>query len=153
MKSLLVPLLRCPACRGTLRLDAHDVRALAPTQQEIITGSLDCGECGKRYAIDDGIPRLLAASSHERERRWTASRFGYLWAQSAPDSEPFDSSYHFEKLESAVALPAPRGTILDAGCGEGKDLANVARRPGVDGIGVELSDSGVATSYARTRAL
>jgi SAM-dependent methyltransferase len=151
MKSRLVSLLRCPACRGCLRLDAPDI---APTHDaEVLTGSLDCRRCGKRYAIEAGIPRLLAASAHETERRWTASRFGYLWARSSPRPESEMRPYHFEKIEAAVALALPRGIILDAGCGEGKDLENVARRSGLDVVGVELSDGGAATSYARTREL
>ena len=150
MKFRLVPLLRCPACRASLGLDARDVRGLG-AEQEVIAGSLQCAGCGKQYAIDDGIPRLLAASAYETERRWTASRFGYMWARAAPEPPAETRRYHFETLETTVPLPPVRGTILDAGCGEGIDLVNVARRPGVEVIGVELSDGGVGTSYARTR--
>jgi SAM-dependent methyltransferase len=153
MKSRLVPLLRCPACRSTLQLDAGRTHRDDADAQDIVSGSLECAACGKRYAVDDGIPRLLAASAQESERRWTASRFGYLWAQSSPRPSTELEPYHFEKLEAAVRLTPARGTILDAGCGEGKDLANVARRPGVEVVGVELSDGGVATSETRTRAL
>ena len=148
MKSRLVPLLRCPSCRGGLRLDTRAVQG-----DEIISGALTCEGCAKRYAVDAGIPRLLAASAHETERRWTASRFGYLWAQSSPEPAPEARPYHFEKLQAAVALPPPRGLILDAGCGEGVDLANVARHAGVEIVGAELSDGGAATSYGRTRRL
>jgi SAM-dependent methyltransferase len=122
-------------------------------KREIISGSLECVACGKRYAVEGGVPRLLTASAREIERRWTASRFGYLWSQSPAGTPATTESYHFEKLEAAVALPPARGTILDAGCGEGRDLANVARRTGVEVIGVELSDGGVVTSYARTHDL
>jgi SAM-dependent methyltransferase len=120
---------------------------------EISTGTLTCTTCGKGYAIDAGIPRLLTASVHERERRWTASRFGYLWSQSSPALATEPTAYHFEKIHATVPLPRVRGAILDAGCGDGIDLANVARRDGVDVIGVELSDGGAATSHARTRDL
>jgi SAM-dependent methyltransferase len=119
----------------------------------VIAGTLDCEGCGKSYAVDAGIPRLLAASAHETERRWTASRFGYLWAQSSPAPTTEIRPYHFEKIHAVVVLPPVQGMILDAGCGDGVDLANVARRPGVEAVGVELSDGGVATSYARTRHL
>lgn len=150
MKSRLVPLLRCPACRGTLRLETREP---AGPELEVTAGTLTCARCGKGYAIDAGIPRLLTASAHERERRWTASRFGYLWSQSSPALAAEAGPYHFEKLATTVRLPPVRGTILDAGCGDGIDLANVARRGGVDVIGVELSDGGAATSHARTRGL
>jgi SAM-dependent methyltransferase len=153
MKSGLVPLLRCPSCRGGLQLDARDVRQGGGHDAEVIAGSLACEACGKSYAVDAGIPRLLAASAHETERRWTASRFGYLWAQSSPELASEPRPYHFEKIQAAVVLPPLRGRVLDAGCGEGIDLANVARHAGVEAIGVELSEGGAATSYARTRHL
>jgi SAM-dependent methyltransferase len=149
MKSRLVALLRCPVCRGELRLDTPELEPAAP-DPEIISGALTCVGCGRAYAIEGGIPRLLAASAHERERRWTASRFGYLWSRSsARAAEP--TSYHFERIHATVPLPPPRGTILDAGCGDGIDLANVARRGDAVVVGVELSDGGTATSYARIR--
>src|SRR6266849_7080907 len=147
MKPHLVPLLGCPSCRGRLQLDGRD------GDGEVISGTLQCAACGKTYRVDGGIPRLLTTSAHEEERRWTASRFGYLWAQSAPEAALEGATYHFEKIQGAVALPPPRGTILDAGCGEGIDLVNLSRHRGVEVVGVELSDGGAATSYARTRAL
>ena len=118
-------------------------------------GSLECRGCATRFPITDGIPRLLttAAAAVEHERTWTASRFGYLWSQSSVRAAEEPRAYHYEKIEAAVALPKPSGLVLDAGCGEGVDLANVAARPGVEIVGVELSDGGAATSFARTRAL
>jgi SAM-dependent methyltransferase len=152
MKSRLVALLRCPVCRRELRLDTDDLRPGAP-DQEVTSGTLTCVGCGKAYPVTAGIPRLLAASAHERERRWTASRFGYLWSHSSPDLATEPSSYHFEKVLATVPLPPVRGMILDAGCGDGIDLTNVARRDGVEVVGVELSEGGVATAYARSRHL
>jgi SAM-dependent methyltransferase len=43
--------------------------------------------------------------------------------------------------------------VLDAGCGDGIDLASQALRDGVEAVGVELSDGGCAASYLRTRDL
>jgi SAM-dependent methyltransferase len=149
MKSRLVRLLRCPACRSDLRLATHSSSA-ATGEDEVVSGALTCEACGNRYAVETGVPKLLAPSAHESERRWTASRYGYLWAQASlasTDARPF----HFEKIQAAVALPPVRGAVLDAGCGEGKDLANIARRTDVEVVGVELSAGGVAKAYARTR--
>jgi SAM-dependent methyltransferase len=153
MKSRLVALVRCPECRSTLHLDGRDVDDAAGP--EVITGTLRCTGCARSYPVVDGIPRLLATVSadHDTERRWTASRFGYLWSRAGPRATDGGSAYHFEKLQTAVHLPSPGGLVLDAGCGEGIDLVNVARSPGVEVVGVELSDGGCATSYARTRRL
>lgn len=152
MKSRLVRMLRCPACRGELQLHAGERDS---SDGQVMSGALRCDGCGKSYALTDGIPRLLAgaASALEQERRWTASRFGYLWSRStaAPTAAP--APYHFEKIQAAVGLPPASGLVLDAGCGEGVDLENVGRRPGVEMVGVELSDGGVAASFARTRRL
>jgi SAM-dependent methyltransferase len=155
MKSRLARLLRCPGCRGNLRLEAHDTERGGAGDPHVLTGRLQCEGCGKDYAISGGIPRLLgvAARSLDEERRWTASRFGYLWSQSTPQAASQPQPYHFEKIQATVDLPAPRGLVLDAGCGEGIDLENVARQPGAEVVGVELSDGGAATSFARTRHL
>lgn len=155
MKPRLVSLLRCPACRAGLRLEAPQ-RAEAADTGEVTAGRLHCTDCGTSYAVEEGVPRLLGpvATHDESERRWTASRFGYLWSRSrpAPTAAPAPS-YHFEKIQAALSLGAPRGLVLDAGCGDGVDLANVARPGGAEVIGVELSDGGCAASFARTRAL
>src|SRR2546427_134635 len=53
----LLPLLRCPECRVSLALEA----AWRTDGGEIIEGALACG-CGQRYAVIDGVPRMLPAS-------------------------------------------------------------------------------------------
>ena len=82
----------------------------------------------------------------------TAVRFGCLWSHSDPDedSEP-GRPYHFEKMAAALGLEVPRGLVMDAGCGDGVDLSGHADRPGVESIGVELSDGGCEASAARVR--
>ena len=51
------------------------------------------------------------------------------------------------ELRGDLALVAdivePRSRVLDVGCGEGELLAHLARAKGVDGRGIELSQSGV----------
>jgi SAM-dependent methyltransferase len=54
-------------------------------------------------------------------------------------------------MAATLELGAPRGVVLDAGCGDGLDLVNHASRPGVEVIGVDLSDGGCQTSAARIR--
>jgi SAM-dependent methyltransferase len=55
-------------------------------------------------------------------------------------------------MEEDLSLPPFNGLILDAGCGDGIDLANLARRAGVEIVGVELSDGGCWTSFERSFA-
>lgn len=52
-------------------------------------------------------------------------------------------------MQTAVHAPPFRGLILDAGCGDGVDLATTGLTEGCRVVGVELSDGGVRASAAR----
>ena len=47
-------ILACPVCKGELELSVEE-----ENEQEIVTGSLYCPNCSKRYPIVDTIPNLL----------------------------------------------------------------------------------------------
>lgn len=108
-----------------------------------------------RYLVKDGILRMAqggAASPGVTAR--TSTRYGHLWRRSGRHMlAREESGYHFERLTASLSLPPPHGLVLDAGCGEGIDLANQARRPGLEIIGVELSEGGCQASAERTRGL
>ena len=60
MQEDLMEILCCP-------LDKHDLE-LEVTEQdddEILTGTLTCTECGETYPIEDGIPNLLPPDMRE----------------------------------------------------------------------------------------
>jgi SAM-dependent methyltransferase len=153
VKPTLLQHLRCPECRGPLIL--RDAQTEEPADgSEIIDGALVCSKCNAHFAVTDGVPRLHVTASADRTRPRTAASFGYLWAKSVPGEEVYESkAYHYAKMEQSLALPAPSGLVLDAGCGDGIDLANQGRRSGVEVIGVELSDGGCRTSYQRVRSV
>lgn len=52
-------------------------------------------------------------------------------------------------MRVAVGAPAFNGRVLDAGCGEGVDLASVVLSDGCRAVGVELSDGGVRATKGR----
>ena len=52
-------------------------------------------------------------------------------------------------MQTAVGAPPFQGLILDAGCGDGVDLANTGLTEGCRVVGVELSDGGIRASVAR----
>jgi SAM-dependent methyltransferase len=135
MDPALLAHLRCPDCRHTLAAVAGD--------------RLRCDGCGRAFPVRDGVPRFT------KEVTDTAAYFGYMWGEQAasvlPPATP--SPYHLHAMQEALSAPPFRGLILDAGCGEGIDLAMVALDPACEIIGVELSDGGVDTSLARTRGL
>lgn len=121
---------------------------------EVMEGVLSCNGCRATFAIGDGVPRLAAPESADDTRPRTALSFGYLWAHSPQDTDVHQTvPYHFSKMERGLSLSPPGGLVLDAGCGDGIDLANHGRRGGVEAIGIELSKGGCLASYARTRRL
>lgn len=149
MKTRLLTWLRCPACGGRLSLVAG-----AERNGEVLSGTLRCAS-DHRFDIIDGVPRLHVVADAERDGTQvrTAESFGYLWAQPAAARDVYGAAgLHHALMEQRLSLPAPCGLVLDAGCGDGLDLAAQARRPGVEAIGVELSDGGSRTSFARAAA-
>src|SRR5437868_3642107 len=152
MKAALVNWLVCPACRGPLQL------RIGNTQErdgavEVIDGGLTCARCVRRFVISDGVPWMAPdAALEEQEKKRTASSFGHLWAQSHPDGAAPDV-YHFEKMASALQLSPPSGVVLDAGCGDGLDLARRAADPSVTIVGAELSAGGARTTARRIARL
>jgi len=54
MKESLMEIICCPIDKHDLELEIE-----ARDDEEILTGTLSCPECGERYPIEDGIPNLL----------------------------------------------------------------------------------------------
>jgi len=111
--------------------------------------TLRCGSGQHTFPVRDGVPRF----THDETD--TAVAFGYMWGEQAAHVRPPTevSPYHLHKMRASLDAPPFAGLVLDAGCGEGIDLAMVALDPACEVIGVELSAGGVATSLARTRGL
>ena len=84
----------------------------------------------------------------------TAERYGYLWGRSViRDGVNGPPPYHFDRMRQRLSLPPLQGWVLDAGCGDGIDLASQARRDRVQMVGVELSEGGCRASAVRCRGL
>jgi SAM-dependent methyltransferase len=82
--------------------------------------------------------------------RATSDRFGYGWTAAGlpqPVTAPID--YHLHVMQTALGAPPFSGLILDAGSGEGIDLASVGLTPGCRAVGVELSPGGVRATAVR----
>ena len=135
MRPGLLKHLRCPHCGHTLT--ATDA------------GSLQCTGSAHVFPVHDGVPRF------SDDRTPTARAFGYMWGEQTPHAAPLQVSipYHLHAMQQALDGPRFDGLVLDAGCGEGIDLAMVALDPACEAIGVELSAGGVDTSVARTIGL
>jgi len=82
--------------------------------------------------------------------RATSERFGYGWtAGGLPQPVTAPIKYHLHVMHSALGAPPLGGLVLDAGAGEGVDLASVGLTPGCRAIGVELSNGGIRATAAR----
>ena len=54
MKKDLVNILACPVCKSSLELKID-----AEEGDDVIKGTLLCGQCNESYPIEDSIPNLL----------------------------------------------------------------------------------------------
>ena len=135
MHPSLLPHLRCPECG----------RALASVSAD----RLRCTGGTHEFPVRAGAPRFVSDATD------TARYFGYMWGLQEQAVAPPERvvPYHLHAMHEALDAPPLAGLILDAGCGEGLDLAMVALDPRCEVVGVELSAGGVATSLARTRGL
>jgi len=82
--------------------------------------------------------------------RATSERFGFGWtAAGLPDPVTAPIDYHLHVMQTALGAPPFKGLILDAGCGEGIDLASVGLSPDCRAVGLELSPGGIRATAAR----
>src|SRR5215510_6460591 len=113
MKPGLLKWLCCPVCRSELALAAARTDA-----EEVVEGSLGCNRCGQRYAIRDGVPRMIrpldASRRDDRVTAHTADMFGYAWSQTRVADVHRPRPWHYAKMERALELDAIRGLVLDA---------------------------------------
>jgi SAM-dependent methyltransferase len=84
------------------------------------------------------------------QTRATSERFGHGWiAAGLPEPVTAPIDYHLHLMRTALGAPPLSGLVLDAGAGEGIDLASVGLTPGCRAVGVELSSGGIRATGAR----
>ena len=131
MKRDLLPLLRCPDCRASLRLSADSEK-----DGEIESGSLTCSSCVRVYAITHFIPRFVPCENY-------ATNFGFQWTRFAKT-----------QLDSNMGVPISRQRlffstewtpeelsnkrVLDVGCGAGR-FAEIALSTGARVVALDYS--------------
>ena len=143
MKSKLLELLRCPSCRGSLKLK-NDVDQ--QTHDEVETGTLVCETCHLNYPIRGGIPRFVNASTA------TAENFGAQWLE----FDQVDESYHTRQFLDWIHPVTPDffrdKVVLEAGCGKGRHTRLIASWGARAVVGVDFSDA-VDAARRNTRDL
>ena len=119
MNRELLSLVRCPKCRI-----AVDIR-------EDAEPALHCPQCGSRYAIVRGIPRLAGEDY--------VDSFGRQWNRY--DVQRVEEDESIFQTKTGLAPSELKGLrVLDAGCGGGR-YSSVAGRHGAHVVGVDLSSA------------
>jgi uncharacterized protein YbaR (Trm112 family) len=141
MKRLLLDILICPVC-----LPQENILTCQPMEkddEDIFSGSLQCGTCGSVFPIQEGIAFLLpgaSSSNHELLSKYEESSFlsSYLWSHYGDllgDAEA-NTSY----AEWAELLGYSSGFSLDAGCAVGRFTFEMSNRSDF-AVGIDISRS------------
>lgn len=125
----LLARLRCTADGAALRLDPDCL--LTDGGRFVVQGALRCTECGKAFAIDNGIVNMIDGplvdqeSQHEQQVRNAQALEGNTPRAAAPQEDEHNA---MEMIPTLEALPAGHGkTLLELGCGDGRYTVGLAR--------------------------
>jgi len=121
--------LRCPACGATPTLEPEP--------------ALVCGDCGVRYPIAGGIPRMLLAGARPADEdavaRRTADSFAYEWERFGAMREEWAKNFaDYLRPHTAQSLAGKR--VLDVGTGSGRHSFHAAQA-GAQVVAVDLGAS------------
>lgn len=171
MKETLPSRLRCPACRGELRMQVWSQEA-----GEIAEGLLSCS-CGEDFPIILGVPRMLLGvfrdqlhvdygdyfarhaarlpqslapnrTTSSNDERDTQRSFGFEWTKFAAMRPEWERNYWEYQAPFTPEFFAGK-TVLDAGCGMGRHLFYTGQHAH-ETIGVDFSRA-VDSAYRNTR--
>lgn len=136
--------LACPKCGGELRVTCG-----ALDDGHVQEGELACQGCGARYAVRNGIPRMIAPLTGEMLRSADTDRVDLTVSQySAYQGEVYAPLA--ESLQNEAILKARTGLeatdyagkiCLDAGCGIGRFSRVMARSGARRVIALDAGDS------------
>lgn len=139
MRADALEVVRCPACRGALRLESGG------GPEPAAGAELRCG-CGARYPVVGGVPRFVdGREESDRARRRTRRAFEVEWqvfgsaARIYGGTAEESMSLLFEEIgQSGLSPQWVRGRrVLDAGCGHGRYVFGVAAL-GAEAWGLDL---------------
>jgi SAM-dependent methyltransferase len=145
MKQRLMEFIVCPICAGALDLKPGKMEA-----EEIMEGSLHCGNCSRAYPIVRGVPRLVPETFSD-EQRATAAAFGYEWTHFSGLEDTYEKEF-LDWIDPVGKEFFPGKLVLDGGCGKGRHVFLAAAFGAADVIGIDLSDA-VDAAFANTRHL
>lgn len=146
MKERLQEILRCPRCGGRFELSVA-----AREGAEVMEGSLSCRPCAASYPVSRGVPRILPGDV-EAKKTETAGRFGeewHLFDDLGPIFERELLAEYIAPLEPSVFRGA---SVLECGCGSGRNIIRIAEYGAREVVGVDLGSS-VDVAFRKSRHL
>lgn len=141
MKLRALEVLACPLCKGALEFGVE-----RQDGDEIIAGSLNCGQCRRAFPVEDGVPRLLVA----REREGTLQNFSGQWQLRLSgrfEKEGLLYGHHSLSLvrwlfENCLGEVVDGEWMLDAGCGSGEKAVKAAQEhPSLQVLALDASET------------
>ncbi|HEY8549544.1 MAG TPA: methyltransferase domain-containing protein [Vicinamibacterales bacterium] len=140
MDASVLPLLRCPACGGTLTLNADP----GPMVE---TGTLACA-CGAEYPVEGGVPNLV----HPRDQPFIEEdpdTYDELIGFIARLLRSDEAAVRRRAVEALEVKPGDR--VLEVGCGPGSNFPYVFERIGRRGelFAADISPGMIRRAAAR----
>jgi SAM-dependent methyltransferase len=144
VRKKLLQYLACPGCGGEF-----DLRADVMNGEEVVEGMLTCCSCKRSYPVTRSIPRIMPAALREGKKE-TADFFAKDW-ELFPSLDLRLARELMQAYVEPMKLEAFKNkTVLEAGCGSGRNLIVLAQEGAQDIIGLDLSES-VDVAYQKTR--
>jgi SAM-dependent methyltransferase len=154
MRRATLDLLRCPTCLAGSLVPEAEVPAPA-----VVFGPVKCLGCGARFPVSEGLldfspPQTVRpAMQQAMELPWVArswERYLRPAADAVLTRAAMDQESEATALRSLVG--APRGPVIDLGCGTGVQLRRLARDlRDVPLVGVDLSRPMLDEAMAQVR--
>lgn len=145
MKRFLSEILMCPACLP--REIPLKLKVESSEDDDIISGTLNCSECGRYYRIEEGIAILIEDPGWkpERSNKYENPKVvsAYLWSHYGDLLG--DRDWFPAYLEWSNLIEKKRGFSLDLGCAVGRFVFELSLKSDF-AIGLDMSMAFVRTS-------
>jgi len=141
MKKTLLQILACPNCEGEIELQP----GVTLLNNEVMSGRLQCVNCGMEFPIQQGVPCLLPLQGRNSQTEGFTQQWNYRF------SGRFENKYLYglnpvhriEDINAKFVYPIQENEwVLDAGCGSAEMTFAAAKLyPQAQFVGLELSEA------------
>ena len=138
MKLETLDIICCPVCKGTIQLDIQEA-----AEDNVIKGTLSCGQCNRHFEIRDGLPNLifpetLKPSNFKEQKIYDQRARWYDLRNRLSNIKHGDWGYIFfeERRKKSLTnlLELKENTsVLETGAGTGRFLQTIYREIGEGG--------------------